>query len=96
MSDKHRTDDLRIEHIRDLVSPSIFMEQIPLGVVEEDFVTRARQASEDILNGRSDRLLVVVGPCSIHDSKSALEYAAKLKIAREKHAADLELVMRVY
>ncbi|CAN5898554.1 3-deoxy-7-phosphoheptulonate synthase AroG [soil metagenome] len=96
MSDKHRTDDLRIEHIRDLVSPSIFMEQIPLGVAEEDFVTRARQSSEDILNGRSDRLLVVVGPCSIHDSKSALEYATKLKVAREKHAADLELVMRVY
>ncbi len=96
MSDKHRTDDLRIEHIRDLVSPSIFMEQIPLKVAEEDFVMRSRQASEDILNGRSDRLLVVVGPCSIHDSHSALEYASLLKVAREKYASDLELVMRVY
>jgi 3-deoxy-7-phosphoheptulonate synthase len=96
MSDKHRTDDLRIEHIRDLVSPSIFMDQIPLGEAHEDFVTGSRQSAEDILMGRSDRLLVVAGPCSIHDPKSALEYAELLKGAREKFAGELELVMRVY
>ena len=96
MSDKHRTDDLRIEHIRDLVSPSIFMDDIPLRGIHEDFVTGARQSSEDILMGRSDRLLVVAGPCSIHDPESAIEYAGILKAAREKFAPDLELVMRVY
>lgn len=96
MSDKHRTDDLRIEDISDLVPPSVFMKEIALTSAQEDSVTRWRQAAEDILMGRSDRLLVIVGPCSIHDAKSALEYAAKLKTAREKHAADLEIMMRVY
>jgi 3-deoxy-7-phosphoheptulonate synthase len=96
MSDKHRTDDLRIEHIRDLVSPSIFMDNIPLGAVHEEFVLRSRKAAEDILTGQSDRLLVVAGPCSIHDPKSALEYAGLLQSAREKYQDDLELVMRVY
>ncbi|MFZ4764463.1 MAG: 3-deoxy-7-phosphoheptulonate synthase [Roseimicrobium sp.] len=96
MSDKHRTDDLRIEDISDLVPPSVFIKEIALSDALEDFVTRSRQAAEEILTGRNDRLLVVVGPCSIHDPQSALEYAALLKAAREKHGADLELVMRVY
>ena len=96
MSDKHRTDDLRIEDISDLVPPSVFIKQTALGSAGEDFVTRSRQAAEEILMGRSDRVLVVVGPCSIHDAKSALEYAELLKGAREKYAEDLELVMRVY
>lgn len=96
MSDKHRTDDLRIEDISDLVPPSVFMKEIALTSAQEDFVTRSRQSAEDILKGRSDRLLVIVGPCSIHDPKSALEYAAKLKAARGKYAEDLEIFMRVY
>jgi 3-deoxy-7-phosphoheptulonate synthase len=96
MSDKHRTDDLRIEDIRDLVSPEVLMDEIALGEVEEDFVTRSRQAAEDILVGRTDRLLVVAGPCSIHDAESALEYADKLKAARDRYADDLEIIMRVY
>ena len=96
MSDKHRTDDLRIEHIRDLVPPAVFMEDLALTNALEDFVTRSRAAGEDIMQGRSDRLLVVAGPCSIHDSQSALEYADRLKTARSKYADDLELVMRVY
>jgi len=96
MSDKHRTDDLRIEDIRDLVSPNLLIEEIALSEAEEDFVTQSRQTAEEILSGKNDRLLVVVGPCSIHDSTSALEYAEKLKTAREHYADDLELVMRVY
>lgn len=96
MSEAHRTDDLRIEAINDLVPPGQLMDEIPLRVAQEDFVTRSRQAAEDILKGRSDRLLVVAGPCSIHDAQSALEYAAKLKEARDRHAADLEIIMRVY
>ncbi len=96
MSEKHRTDDLRIADISDLVSPAVFMKQIALNSAGEDFVTRWRQDAQDIMMGRSDRLLVVVGPCSIHDPKSALEYAGLLKEARDRHAADLEVVMRVY
>ena len=96
MSEKHRTDDVRIEHIRDLVPPAAFMEEIALTDALEDFVTRSRLAGEDIMHGRNDRLLVVAGPCSIHDAKSALEYAEKLKAAREKYSDDLEIVMRVY
>jgi 3-deoxy-7-phosphoheptulonate synthase len=96
MSEKHRTDDLRIEHIRDLVPPAVFIEEVGLSEAQEDFVNKSREAAEEILKGRDDRLLVVVGPCSIHDTESALEYAGKLKAAREKHAADLEIMMRVY
>ena len=96
MSDKHRTDDLRIEHIRDLVPPAVFIEEIALSNELEDFVVRSRVAGEEIMKGKSDRLLVIAGPCSIHDPKSALEYAAKLKAARDYYAGELELVMRVY
>ena len=76
MSAKHSTDDLRIEHTKELIPPAVFMDEIPLNETLEDFVTRSRQAAEDIVKGRSDRLLVVAGPCSIHDPASALEYAA--------------------
>jgi len=96
MSDLHRTDDLRIEHIRDLLSPSVFMKEIALSEGLEDTVTRTRQAAEDIIKGRSDRLLVVAGPCSIHDRDSALDYAGKLHAARARYADDLEIFMRVY
>lgn len=96
MNDKPRTDDLRIAHIRDLVPPAIFMEELSPGPQVEDFITQSRNAAGQILTGEDDRLLVVVGPCSIHDPASALEYAALLKAARDEHGADLELVMRVY
>jgi 3-deoxy-7-phosphoheptulonate synthase len=96
MNHKPRTDDLRIAHIRDLVPPAVFMEELSLGPKVEDFITHSRQAAGQILNGEDDRLLVVVGPCSIHDPESALEYAALLKDARAEYGADLELVMRVY
>ena len=96
MSDQHRTDDVRIEHLHPLVPPAVFMEEIPMSAELEDFVLRSRQAGEEIMKGRSDRLLVIVGPCSIHDPKSAIEYAEKLKVARDRYADDLELVMRVY
>lgn len=96
MSEQHRTDDLRIAHIRDLMPPAVFIEEIGLSEAQEDFVTKSRQAAEAILTGRDDRLLVVVGPCSIHDPESALEYARRLRGARDRHSQDLELVMRVY
>lgn len=96
MSQKHRTDDLRIEDIRDLVSPEILMSEIGLAEAEEEFVTRSRQAAEDILIGKSDRLLVIAGPCSIHDADSAIEYATRLKSLRDRYQNELEVFMRVY
>jgi 3-deoxy-7-phosphoheptulonate synthase len=96
VSQEHPTDDLRIERIRPLLSPALLMDQLPLGEAESAFVESSRRTAEDILKLRDDRLLVVTGPCSIHDHKSALEYAHLLKQARTKYAADLEIVMRVY
>ena len=96
MSQAHPTDDLRIERIRSIISPTVLMEEWPVAEAEAGFVEASRKVSEAIMSGKDDRVLVVVGPCSIHDRESALEYAKLLATAREKYAADLELVMRVY
>lgn len=72
------------------------MHDIPLGEAEAGFVEKVRRSSEAILKLQNDRLLVVVGPCSIHDRMSALEYAQLIVAAREKYSADLEILMRVY
>ncbi|MDB6137461.1 MAG: 3-deoxy-7-phosphoheptulonate synthase [Verrucomicrobiaceae bacterium] len=96
MSQAHPTDDLRIERIRSIISPTVLMEEWPVDESDAAFVEQSRKASEAIMSGKDDRLLVVVGPCSIHDRESALEYARLLVTAREKYAADLDLVMRVY
>jgi 3-deoxy-7-phosphoheptulonate synthase len=72
------------------------MEEVWLSERLEESVTGYRQAAEDIIKGRSDRLLVVAGPCSIHDPQAALEYGAKLQTARQRYADDLEIFMRVY
>lgn len=96
MSLSHPTDDLRVAEILPLIQPALLMHDHPLGEKEAAFVTLTRKRSEAILKLKDDRLLIVVGPCSIHDRKSALEYAALVAVAREKHAADLEILMRVY
>jgi 3-deoxy-7-phosphoheptulonate synthase len=96
VSQTHPTDDLRIERIRPIVSPALLMDQLPLGEKESVFVEASRKVAERIMTGKDDRLLVVVGPCSIHDRASAMEYAHRLIKQREKHAADLDVVMRVY
>jgi 3-deoxy-7-phosphoheptulonate synthase len=92
----HPTDDLRVAEILPLIQPAMLMHELPLSDTEAAFVETTRKTSEAILRGDSDRVLVVVGPCSIHDPKSALEYAALLKEARDQHAGELEIVMRVY
>jgi 3-deoxy-7-phosphoheptulonate synthase len=91
-----RTDDLRIAGVRALIAPQLLLEELPMDAAALATVTNARQAIHRVLHGADDRLLAVVGPCSIHDSKAALEYAACLKKAADHHAADLFLVMRVY
>ena len=92
----HPTDDLRITHITEVTSPASLHTQYPLNATAANTVTQARQAIQHILHGQDDRLLVVIGPCSIHDPDAALEYAKKLCTVREQYAGELEIVMRVY
>ncbi len=90
------TDDVRIEGLRPLISPAILMEQIPLDEASAGFVASARRAIESAVRGDDDRLVVVVGPCSIHDPAAAEEYADRLRVAAQTLADDLVVVMRVY
>jgi len=91
-----RTDDLRISAVRALIAPQLLLEELPVDAAALATVTNARQAVHRILHGADDRLVAVVGPCSIHDSNAALEYASRLHEAAAKHAQDLFVVMRVY
>jgi 3-deoxy-7-phosphoheptulonate synthase len=92
----HPTDDIRIERLAVLDTPREVIDAAPLPGDVSDLVDSARHAVHQILQGRDDRLLVVIGPCSIHDPKAALDYARRLAAARQKHFDDLEIVMRVY
>jgi len=96
MHSLHRTDDLRIRWTR-VVLPPVFLEEV-LPITDRASLTvfMARNQVSDILAGRDPRLLVVVGPCSIHDTKAAREYAAQLKPVMEELADSLCIVMRVY
>ncbi len=91
-----RTDDLRIAAVRALIPPQLLLEELPVDAAALATVTSARQAVHRVLHGADDRLLAVVGPCSIHDSNAALEYAKRLRAAAARHEADLLIVMRVY
>jgi 3-deoxy-7-phosphoheptulonate synthase len=90
------TYNLRIAGIRPLVPPLILMEQLPLPDAGAVLVHRTRTELRRILAGDDDRLIVVVGPCSIHDPAVALDYAAKLAEVAKEHANELSIVMRVY
>ena len=92
----YTTDDLRIEALKPLLPPAILMEEIPLSEGAKQFVSQTRQACGQIIDGTDDRLLVIVGPCSIHDVKAGREYAERLAAQREKYKGELEIVMRVY
>ena len=92
----HSTDDERIAGYRPLIPPAILMEDMPLSETASITVVDARRAAEAIVRGDDDRLLVVAGPCSIHDPKAALEYAERLHSAMRALAADLCIIMRVY
>lgn len=91
-----RTDDLRIREIKELAPPSHVIREFPITALAADLVSEARQAIHRILHEMDDRLLVVIGPCSIHDPKAAFEYASRLAEQRRKYAGELEVVMRVY
>ncbi len=90
------TDDARIVGYRPLIPPAILMEELPLTERASHIVAEARLQAGRIIHGADDRLLVIVGPCSIHDPKAALEYADRLQIVAERLREDLLIVMRVY
>jgi 3-deoxy-7-phosphoheptulonate synthase len=91
-----KTRDLRVESIRPLLPPAILLEELPLSEEGSLVVSRARQEVVRILDGQDDRLLVVVGPCSVHDPTAAREYARRLRRAAAALVGDLLIVMRVY
>ena len=92
----YQTDDVRINKIKELLPPIALLERFPLSEQATKSVFAGRQAISKIFNNQDDRLLVVIGPCSIHDPKAALEYGQRLVKLREKYQDSLEIVMRVY
>jgi 3-deoxy-7-phosphoheptulonate synthase len=90
------TDDLRIRGMQELTTPAALLADCPRDDAATQTVTRARACIADILGGIEDRLVVVIGPCSIHDPVAAMEYATRLAAERRRHAGALEIVMRVY
>jgi 3-deoxy-7-phosphoheptulonate synthase len=92
----HKTDDLRIAELRPLIPPAILMEELPIGEKSSETVARGREEIAQILRGEDDRLMVVCGPCSVHDPAAALDYARQLKAVADSSARDLLVVMRVY
>ena len=91
-----KTDDLRIKEIKEVLSPEQIRREFPVSEKAALTTFEARRAIHRILHGADDRVLVIVGPCSIHDPKAALEYARKLKPEKDQHEAELLIVMRVY
>jgi len=90
------TDDVRIREIKELAPPSHLLREFPVSEKTSVVTYESRQAIHRILHGMDDRLLVVIGPCSIHDPKAAIEYAKRLAAERERLREELEIVMRVY
>lgn len=91
-----RVEDVRIRDVRPLISPALLQYELPVSEAAQGFVESSRRQVADVVHGRDPRLLVVVGPCSIHDGEQALEYAHRLRALSSELSDDLLLVMRVY
>ncbi len=94
--DTTRIDDTRIRAVRPLLTPALLQEWLPAPDAAQDLVETSRAAISRVLHGQDDRLIVVVGPCSIHDHGEALDYARRLKAQADRLAGELLVVMRVY
>ena len=92
----HPTDDLRVKHIDELLPPIAHLYELPISEQASELVAQTRQQIANILHGNDHRLLVIIGPCSIHDTQAALEYAQRLLPLRQKYAKELLIVMRAY
>ena len=93
---RYLTDDLRIAGLNPLISPAVLAYYLPVSDQASELVAAARSQAEAILRGTDDRLLAVVGPCSIHDPEAAMDYAVRLKELSDRLADDLLVIMRVY
>jgi 3-deoxy-7-phosphoheptulonate synthase len=93
---KYRTDDLRIQEIKELATPAQVLSDFPITETAARTIYHTRQAIHRILHGADDRMLAIMGPCSIHDVQAAKEYAHRLKETKDRCADDLLIVMRVY
>jgi 3-deoxy-7-phosphoheptulonate synthase len=96
MQSKFNTDDLRISETKTVVAPVQVHEEIPMTKAAADTILQARNEIHNALSGKDDRLIVIVGPCSIHDTKAAKEYAGLLKKVKQEFQKDLVIIMRVY
>ncbi|OXR48519.1 3-deoxy-7-phosphoheptulonate synthase [Pusillimonas sp. T2] len=92
----YNTDDLRIREIKELSPPAHIMREFAATEAVSSTVFAARTAIHNVLHGTDDRLVVVIGPCSIHNVDAALEYAGRLKAQRDRFSSELEIIMRVY
>jgi len=90
------TDDVRIESLRPLIPPAILMEELPAAEADTQLIAEARAEVARIVTGEDDRLVIVVGPCSIHDPEAGIEYAKRLKPVADSLGGDLKIVMRTY
>jgi DAHP synthetase I family len=90
------TDDLRIRDVRPLISPAILLEEIPISERVSNIVADTRMTVANILKGHDRRIAVIVGPCSIHDTAAALEYAERLKAVADRYSDHLVILMRAY
>jgi len=93
---KPATDDVRIREIKEVVAPSRVLGELPTSATVTKNILATRQAIHNILHGADDRLLVIIGPCSIHDHAAALDYAKLLQEQRQRLSSELLIVMRVY
>ncbi|MEZ5658717.1 MAG: 3-deoxy-7-phosphoheptulonate synthase [Burkholderiaceae bacterium] len=94
--DATRTDDLRIARVRPLISPALLLEQLPASAMAEQTTRVGREAVTRILRGEDDRLIVIAGPCSIHDHEQAMDYARRLHEITQAYGSELAVLMRVY
>ncbi len=96
MPSKFNTDDLRISETKQVIAPVQVHEEIPMNKIAANTILQARKDIHSILSGEDDRLVVIVGPCSVHDTKAAKEYAGLLKKVKDELQKDLVIIMRVY
>ena len=90
------TDDVRIREIEEVIAPKRIIDEIPISAEVSELVVNTRENIRKIIHGLDDRLLLIVGPCSIHDPEAAMDYAKRLLEERDKYKDSLELIMRVY
>src|SRR3990167_5238648 len=92
----YHTDNLRINALKPLIQPALLIQQLPLTDTIAELINQTRKAAANIIHGHDNHLLAIIGPCSIHDPKAALDYAHQLKKYADQFSDELCIIMRVY